>query len=152
MAMRPGILLFAFALILTGAISGQTGSLSRNAEKVVLTGTVYDINGSVIPSGHVLAQNSAGKEYRATTNDEGVYKIELPIDIYAIKVDAPGFCPSRVRFFRVRKSPSGATSFDVVLDVADGDRPCKQKALIEREPKKPVRKIRKPEIFRSIAE
>jgi len=130
--MRPGILLFAFALILTGTISGQAGSSSQNAEKVILTGTVYDTNGSVIPSSHVLAQTSAGEEYRATTNGEGVYKIELPIDIYAIKVDAPGFCPSRVRFFRVRNSPSGATSFDVILDVADGDRPCKQKTRNQR--------------------
>ena len=117
-----------------------------------MSGTVYDTNGAVIPFSHVLAQNPTGKEYRTTTNDEGVYKIELPIDIYAIKVDAPGFCSSRVRFFRVRKSLSGATPLDVVLDVADGDRPCKQKTMIEREPKKPVRKIRKPEIFRSIAE
>jgi len=99
-----------------------------------------------------VAQNSAGKEYRATTDGEGVYKIELPIDIYAIKVDAQGFCSSRVRFFRVRNSPSGATSHDVVLEVADGDRPCKEKTMIDKEQKKKERKIRKPEIFWSIAE
>ncbi len=151
--MKRSIFLFAFTLILAGAISGQTGSSPQSDEKkVVLSGTVYDTNGAVIPFSHVLAQSPAGKEYRATTNGEGVYKIELPIDIYAIKVDAPGFCPSRVSFFRVRNSLFGATPLDVVLDVADGDRPCKQKTMIEREPKKPVRKIRKPEIFRSIAE
>ena len=151
--MRRSILLLAFALILAGAISGQTGSSPQSDDKkVVLSGTVYDANGAVITSGHVLAQNSAGKEYRATTNGEGVYKIELPIDIYAIKVGAPGFCSSRVRFFRVRNSPSGATSLDVVLEVADGDRPCKEKTMIDKEPKKQERKIRKPEIFRSIAE
>ena len=117
-----------------------------------MRGTVYDTNRSVIPSSHVVAQNSAGKEYRATTNGEGAYKIELPIDIYAIKVDAQGFCSSRVRFFRVRNSPSGARSRDVVLEIADGDRPCKEKTMIDKEPKKQERKIRKPEIFRSIAE
>ena len=151
--MKRSIFLFAFTLILAGAISGQTGSSPQSDEKkVVLSGTVYDTNGAVIPFSHVLAQSPAGKEYRATTNGEGVYKIELPIDIYAIKVDAPGFCPSRVSFFRVRNSLFGATPLDVVLGVADGDRPCKQKTMIETEPKKPVRKIRKPEIFRSIAE
>ena len=151
--MKRSIFLFAFTLILAGAISGQTGSSPQSDhKKVVLSGTVYDINGAVIPFSHVLAQSPAGKEYRATTNGEGVYKIELPADIYAIKVEAHGFCPSRVSFFRVRNSPSGATPLDVVLDVADGDRPCKQKTMIEREPKKPARKIRKPEIFRSIAE
>jgi len=151
--MRRSIFLLAFALILAGTIPGQTGSSSQNVDKnVVLTGTVYDTNGSVIPFSHVLAQNSAGKQYWATTNDEGVYKIELPIDVYAIKVDALGFCASRVRFFRLRNSHSVAASLDVVLDVAEGDRPCKQKTMIEQEPKKPKRKIRKPEIFRSIAE
>lgn len=151
--MTRSILLLAFAVILAGAISGHARSSPQtDVKKVVLTGTVYDTNGAVIPFSHVLAQNSAGKEYRTMTNDEGIYKIELPIDIYAIKVDAPGFCPSRVRFFRVRKSPSGATPLDVVLEVTDGDQPCKEKTMIDKEPKKPERKIRKPEIFRSIAE
>lgn len=151
--MKRCLLFLSFGLILAGAVSGQTGSLSQNVDKkVVLTGTVYDIKGSVVAGGHVVAQNSAAKEYRATTNDEGVYKIELPIDIYAIEVDAPGFCPSRVRFVRVRNSPSGATPHDIVLDVAEDDRPCRQKTMIEQEPRKPERKIRKPEIFRSIAE
>jgi hypothetical protein len=151
--MKRFILFLSSTLVLTCTVFAQSTGSSQNVDKkVVLSGTVYDINGSVIPFSHVLAQNSAGKQYRATTNDEGVYKIELPIDIYAIKVDAPGFCPSRVRFFRVRNSPSVAASHDVVLEVADDDRPCKQKTMIEQEPKKPKRKIRKPEIFRSIAD
>ena len=114
-------------------------------------GTVYDTNGNVIPFSHFLARSLAGKEYRATTNDEGVYKIELPTDVYRIEVGAPGFCPSIARMFRVRKSLF-ETPLDAVLEVAEGDRPCKQKTMIEKEPKKPERKIRKPEIFRSIAE
>lgn len=152
--MKGYVLILSSTLVLTCAVFAQsTGSPSQNTDKkVILTGTVYDTNGAVIPFSHVLAQNSAGKEYRTMTNDEGIYKIVLAIDIYAIKVDAPGFCPSRVRFFRVRKSPSGATPFDVVLEVADGDQPCKEKTMIDREPKKQERKIRKPEIFRSIAE
>ena len=151
--MKKLVLLLSSTLLLTCIVFAQNSSSSQNVDKnVVLSGTVYDTNGSVIPFSHVLAQNSAGKQYRATTNDEGIYKIELPIDIYAIKVDAPGFCSSRVRFYRVRNSHSVAASLDVVLDVADGDRPCKQKTMIEQEPKKPKRKIRKPEIFRSIAD
>src|SRR5258708_37335473 len=104
--MRRSILLLAFALILAGAISGQTRSSAQSDDKkIVLRGTVYDTNGSVIPSSHVLAQNSVGKAYRATTNGEGVYKIELPIDIYATRVGSPGFWSSLVRFFRGRHSP-----------------------------------------------
>jgi hypothetical protein len=151
--MKRLALFLSFGLILASTIFGQTGSSSQNVDKkVVLTGKVYDINGAVLMSSQVMAENSAGKEYQATTNREGVYKIELPIDIYAIKVDAPGFCPSRVRFFRVRNSPCGVMPLDFVLDVSDGDRPCKQKTMIEKEPKKPEPKVRKPEIFRSIAE
>ena len=148
--MKRFLLFLSFAFVLAGAVPCQSGGSSQNVDKkVLLTGTVYDTNGSVIPFSHVLAENSAGKEYRATTNDEGVYKIELPIDIYAIKVDAPGFCPSRVRFFRVRKALFD-TPLDVVLEVAEADKPCEHKTPVIKEPKKP--KIRKPDIFRSIAE
>jgi Carboxypeptidase regulatory-like domain len=151
--MKRLLLFLSFGLILAGTISGQTGSSSQNVDKkVVLTGKVYDFNGAVIMSSRVVAENSAGEDYQATTNGEGVYEIELPIDIYAIKVDAPGFCSSRVRFFRVRNSLSGVMPLDFVLDVSDGHRPCKQKTMIDKEPKKPEPKIRKPEIFRSIAE
>jgi hypothetical protein len=150
--MRRIILLLAFALVLTGTIPGQPRSSSQNTDKnVVLHGTVYDTNGSVIPSSHVVARNSAGKEYRATTNGEGVYKIELPMDLYAIEVDASGFCASRVRFFRVRKSLF-STPLNIVLEVAEGDTPCEHKTPVIKEPNKQERKIRKPEIFRSIAE
>jgi hypothetical protein len=116
-----------------------------------LRGTVYDRNGAVIPSSHVVARSFAGKEYRATTNGEGVYKIELPMDVYRIEVAAPGFCPIRVRMFRVRKSLF-ETPLDVVLEVAEGDPPCQQKTPVKKEPKTQEPKIRKPEIFRSIAE
>src|SRR5260370_16649106 len=114
--MRRSILLLAFALILAGAISGQTRSSAQSDDKkIVLRGTVYDTNGSVIPSSHVVAQNSVGKEYRATTNGEGVYKIKLPIDIYAIRIGAPGFYSSRVRFFHSRNPPSRPTSHHVLV-------------------------------------
>lgn len=147
--MRRSILLLAFALILAGTVSGQTGSSSQNVDKkAVLTGTVYDINGSVIVFSHVVARSSRGKEYQATTNTEGIYKLELPPDVYKIEVNAPGFCPTSVEVFRVLNSPVVQKPLDVVLEVSEGDRPCKQKTMI----KKQEPKIRKPELFRSIAE
>lgn len=150
--MRRTLFVFVFALVLAGAISGQTGSSSQGDDKkVILRGTVYDRNGSVITGSHVVARSFAGKEYRAKTNSEGVYKIELPMDVYRIEVDAPGFCPARVRMFRVRKSLFEAP-LDVVLEVAEGEPPCQQKTPVDKQPEKPERKIRKPEIFRSIAE
>lgn len=146
--MKRFVLFLSIALILTCTALGQTGSSSQNVDKkVVLTGTVYDINGAVIMSSQVVARSSSGKDYQATTNTEGVYKIELPPDVYKIEVNADGFCPTRAEVFRVRNSNSGATPHDFVLEISEGDRPCKQKTMIKKE-----LKIRKPELFRSIAE
>jgi hypothetical protein len=151
--MKRCLLFLTFGLILNATIAGRTDTSSQTVDnRVVLTGTVYDINRSVIAFSQVLARSSRGREYQATTNTEGVYKIELPPEVYKIEVNAPGFCPTRVEMFRVRNSRSGATPLDVVLEVSEGDRPCKQKTMIKREPGGKEPKIRKPEIFRSIAE
>jgi len=131
--------------------------------KVLLTGTVYDMNGAVILHAQLLARGVQGREYQAITNTDGVYEIELPVDVYKIEANAAGFCPKRVEIFRVRKPsalgdahvmPTAQKPLDFVLDVPPsetpgvvGYRPCKQKTMIKEEPQ-----IRKPEIFRSIAE
>lgn len=146
--MKRFLLFLSFGLILAGSVSSQTGNSSQNVDKkVILSGTVYDPNGSVIPGGEVVARSFGVKEYQATTNDEGVYKIELPLDVYKIEVNAPGFCPKRIEIFRVHDSPLVQRPLDFVLEVAEGDRPCKQKTMIKKQ-----RPIRKPELFRSIAE
>ncbi len=46
-----------------------------NAQKGVLTGTVYDANGAVIVKSKVTAVNQKGEKFEATTNDEGVYSL-----------------------------------------------------------------------------
>ena len=164
--MKFWILFLSFTLILTHTAFGQlAGSPPAAIPRAVLTGTVYDPNGSVILHAELLARSSTG-EYWATTNTEGVYKMELPLAVYKIEANAPGFCPKRVEMFRVRKSsqltegPSARTlpvlqrPLDFVLETPPretpgvmGYRPCKQKTMIKPEPQ-----IRKPEIFRSIAE
>lgn len=147
--MKRFVLFLLIALILTCAVPGQTGRSSQNVDKkVILSGTVYDIHGSVIAFSEVVARSSSGKDYQATTNTEGIYKIELPPDVYKIEANAPGFCPTRAEMFRVRYSPFITALFDVVLEVSEGDRPCKQKTML----KKQEPKIRKPEISRSIAD
>ena len=160
-------LFLSLVLILTCAAFGQTTSSSQTGGPgVLLTGTVYDTNHAVIVSSEIVARSSGGKEYQATTNTEGIYKIELPLDVYRIEASAPGFCPKRVEMFRVRKSslvverlstltmPVLQRPLDFVLEVPPSDtpgllgyRPCKQKTMIEEEPPR-----RHPELFRSIAE
>ena len=165
--MKQRAYIFFTVLLLGFAICAQTRDSSKREEQAaILTGTVYDIHGSVILHAELLARSFAGKEYQARTNTEGVYKIELPPDVYKIEANAPGFCPKRVEMFRVRKSsqvverlsargmPVLPRPLDFVLEVSpsdtpwlNGGRPCKQKTMLKKEPQ-----IRKREIFRSIAE
>ena len=164
--MKRLVLFLSIALVLTCTVFGQEiGPSQSDAPRVVLTGTVYDKNGSVIVNAELLARSFAGQEYQATTNTEGIYQIELPLDVYKIEANAPGFCPKRIEMVGVRKSPQFHGKFsllkkdydrtlDFVLELPPsetpgvmGYRPCKQKTMIKKEPQ-----IRKPETFRSIAE
>ena len=142
--MKRFLLFLSFALILAGAVLGKTSGASQ-AKKLILTGTVYDPNHAVVFNGEVVAQDFEGKEYSVLTNDEGVYKFELPFGTYKIEANASGFCPRRIDVIRVRSSLK--EKLDFVLEIKEGDRPCPQKTMIKKE-----QHIRKPEIFRSIAE
>ena len=145
--MKRFLLFISFALILAGSVIGGNGSSSRAIDpKLILTGIVCDSNHAVIAGSQVVAQDFEGKEYSALTNDEGVYKLELPFATYKIEANASGFCPKRVDVLRVYRSLT-VKPLDFVLQVKDDDRPCPQKTMIKKE-----QNIRKPEIFRSIAE
>jgi hypothetical protein len=142
--MKRFLILLSFALVFTGAIRDKTSGASQD-KKLILAGTVYDSNHAVIADSEVVAQNFEGTEYSAVTNDEGVYKFELPFATYRIEANASGFCPKRVDVLRVHNSPT--QKLDFVLEIKHGDRPCAQKTMIRNE-----RPTRKPELFRSIAE
>ena len=53
-----------------------------NAQKAILTGTVFDANGAVIPKSKVTATNQKGDKYEAFTNEDGIYKLDLPYNEY----------------------------------------------------------------------
>jgi type 1 fimbria pilin len=143
-AMKLLLLVLSLALILAGAVLSTTSGASQG-KKLILTGTVYDPNHAVVFNSEVVAQNFEGKEYSTLTNDEGVYKFEIPFATYKIEANASGFCPNRVEVLRVRNSRT--QRLDFVLEIRQGDRPCAQKTMIKKE-----QPIRKPELFRSIAE
>ena len=143
--MRRLILFLSGALILAGAVFGNTNRSSEaDARKVVVSGTVYDSHHAVIVFSQVLARSEM-KDYRATTNDEGVYKLELPAASYRVEANAAGFCPRRVDLFRV-SDVLMQRPLDFVLEVKDNDQPCKQKTMIEKETE------RRSELFVRIAE
>ena len=150
------LLVLLFALILAGAGFADTRRSSpAKPLKPILAGTVYDTNHAAIAFGEVVAQSLEGKEYWATTNDEGVYKFELPSGTYRIEANAPGFCPKRVELFKIRNSRPGPLDFvlevtkSAVLDIEGRGRPCPQKTMIRKEqPRKQDRKSIAEEDFR----
>ena len=156
-----------FGLIVTGTLFGQAGSSPQSAEKkIMLSGRVYDTNGSLVMGSDVLARSSAGKDYQGRTNGEGIYKMELPHGVYKIEANAEGFCPKRVelgfvkrvvdpkkKVFRVSDSGQEQNTVDFVLDVASPvtlgsiGPPCKQRTMIKKDPLK-----KDPDVFRSITD
>lgn len=56
-----------------------------NAQKAVLTGTVYDANGAVIVNAKVTAINQKGEKFESYTNTEGIYILNLSFNVYDTK-------------------------------------------------------------------
>lgn len=130
-----GLLLISFALILAGGVLANPGHSSQAlTRRVLLSGTVYDVNHALIVWSEVTAQNADGKNFWAITNDEGVCKFELPLDEYRIEANAAGFCPKRIDLVRMRKSPAQGP-LDFVLEMTQSDRPCAQKSMIKKGPR-----------------
>lgn len=145
--MKRRLLFLSFALLLAGAVITNAGrSSDPRVANVILFGTIYDTNHSVIPYAQIVARSLEGKEYWVTANDEGAYKFELPLARYRVEANSPGFCPRRLgvigEHYSVTQRP-----LDFILEAEHSERPCRQKSMIRKEQPR-----RKPELFRSIAE
>jgi hypothetical protein len=126
------LLLISFVIVMAVAVPAIPGPSSpAQVKKIQLTGRVFDANHAVIVFSEVTAQNAEGKNYWAVTNEEGVYKFELPLDEYRVEANAPGFCPKRIDLVRMRKPPA-QKPLDFVLDMTQSDRPCAQKTMIKK--------------------
>ena len=124
--MRRLLLVPLIALFLSSSASAQSRNAVEPAEPtMILTGAVYDIQGSVIVNEtRVVAYHADGRKYQSATSDEGFYKIELPLAVYKIEVSAPGFCLARVDRFKVVNSTHRKMSLDFVLDVQNSPDGC----------------------------
>jgi hypothetical protein len=108
---------------------------------MILTGAIYDHFGSVIvDQTRVVAYGAGGKSYHAATNEEGIYKFDLPLGNYKVEASAPGFCPAQVERFRVVNSTHGRMSLDFVLEVASGQEGCRHEFTIKHRSKRRARK------------
>jgi hypothetical protein len=58
--------------------------VSASAQKAVLSGTVYDPTGAVIPRVNVEFTTSKGEKFKSFTNEEGFYWIFLPKSKYEL--------------------------------------------------------------------
>src|ERR1044071_1074760 len=133
-------------LLLSLSVFAQSrGSTQAGEPRIILAGGVYDINGGVIVNGTtVIASDGNGKKDESATNDEGYYKIELPLAAYRIKVSAPGFCPRQAEDFIIVDATHGKMSLDFVLEVGGS---CRLEKTIEEQPKRKTKKKCRPIII-----
>lgn len=125
-------------LLLCGGASAQGAKPAEGGgQKMSLTGVVYDPNGSVIVNGvEVIAEAPGGKRFETSTDDEGFFKLSLPLGVYSVRVRAPAFCTSEVEGFRVVNSTHGKMSLDFVLEPSGSHTSCRQNRKNERRPGK----------------
>jgi len=90
---------FALMLVITTILTSAVGSAQSTTSS--LTGTVTDTSGAVVVGAAVTIANTAtGVEYKATTSDQGVYRVtQLPPGSYTMQVGSPGFATQNIQAF-----------------------------------------------------
>jgi hypothetical protein len=110
-----------------------------NGQKAILSGTLYDANGAVIPKEKVIAISNTGEKFEALTDDNGVYSLSLPFNSYNAKTSSAnfriakfeivvdleyrGFEKFSARDFKFVPAYSGKMIFDIALDSRNPE-PC----------------------------
>lgn len=80
-------------------------------QPALLTGTIFNPDRAVIVGANVVVSRG-NKVFEMVTNEEGMYKVELPEGSYIIEVAAAGFLtPKRI----IRRITAGANYVDVTL-------------------------------------
>ncbi len=117
---------FLQILVLIFGLSVFVNSQTNN--KAVLSGNVYDANGSLIVEAKVTAINERGQKFETLTNDEGIYVLKLPFNLYNSKADfkvakyeitvtKEGFEKNYIRDFKFVPSSKSKMNLDFALDV-----------------------------------
>lgn len=103
------------------------------AQKAVLSGTVYDANGAVIPETKITATNEKGEKFETVSNSEGIYILNLAFNQYDTRKSADfeiaeyeitverekGFEKFVLKKFKFIPSYKGKMNLDIALDVAE---------------------------------
>lgn len=110
-----------------------------NAQKAILSGTIYDAVGAIVPEVKVTAINEKGEKFEAITNNEGVYSLNLPYNLYeartssasfkiakfeiVVDLEYRGFEKFQIKDFKFIPAYSGKMFFDIALDSRNPE-PC----------------------------
>ena len=113
---KASTLFFAATLVLgTSSSIVLTPMVHAQTSKGIVSGTIRDSSGAVVPNAKIHVQNEATTESRdLTSNDSGEFRVDaLAPGLYSVRVDSPGFKPTSVQHLEVK--PSVITSFDASL-------------------------------------
>ncbi len=114
--------ILVLCLGLTVFINGQT------KDKSILSGNVYDANGALIVGAKVTAINGKGEKFETITDDQGIYVLNLPFNLYnpkpdfnvskyEIAVSKEGFERNFIKDFKFVPSSKSKMILDFALDV-----------------------------------
>lgn len=102
---------------------------SQTNSDAVLSGSIYDATGALIVKASVVAINEKGQKFDAATNDDGIYVLNLPFNVYRagdsnfriakyeIIVDTVGFEKKSIKDFSFAPSSKGKMQLDFALNV-----------------------------------
>jgi hypothetical protein len=92
-------------------------SLLAQGDRGVITGTVTDATGAVVPGGQVtVVHRATNASYRTTTSTSGDFTVpSLPVGEYQVRVERQGFKTSITE--KVEITPGGTARVDVKLEV-----------------------------------
>ncbi len=90
-----------------------------NAQKIgapsgSVKGTIFDSNEAVVQNVKVYFESDTLRR-ETLTNDDGDYKIELPVGVYRVTTNSPGFCASQRAPFRVQASSGNLLNLTLVV-------------------------------------
>ena len=132
-------LLLMFILISTAQrLTGQGGSSSAQRLST-LSGKVFDRNGSVVVGSEVSLVGENGARFGAVTNDEGIYRVDLPAAFYSLQIRAHGFSAFSLECYQIPSE--GRVNLDVTLKVR-GESGCESGS--GKECSKPNPRVKKP--------
>jgi len=95
---------------------------AKAPNQAILTGTVFDRNGAVIPGTKITAVNSKGQKFETQTNEDGEYILELPFNEYGsiakydMTFEKSGFAKGVLKDFKFVGGYNSEMHLDLALD------------------------------------